>query len=323
MTISGFNPNTALPTAGLMSPLATGAPTMALGATLPGSPMLGAQAGITEKPGIASRLMSAMKAAVSELRGAGASDAQIREQMLAMQAQAPVTLAKQPVAARAGVKTPKGKSFTDGAGNVREVGTGKILKPTTRAAAGAAPAGAVPTGGMQLPSNATTVPGATVYSYDQNGNPVAAPTMQQLGMTPTMLQGLTGVADAAEQQGPQGPQLNATNQTNVGGLGTGFGLGSGVPVLGQPIVTTPAATAPGDTGVAPHEGTGGNQVVRNENTTDIASRNQGIAPYGYGGYDPTGGFATPFSPYGSSMTGAYAMGSAPSSGGFFSRLLGR
>jgi hypothetical protein len=61
--------------------------------------------------------------------------------------------------------------------------------------------------------------------------------------------------------------------------------------------------------------------VTNRNATDINNRNQGLGygyPGGYGGWgDPTGGIATPYSPYGSSMTGAYTLGNQ---GGLLSRL---
>jgi hypothetical protein len=310
MAISGFSPTAALPGLVPGAQLAGSNPLLAAqGGSFPGSAQLAAQAAVGEKPGIVTRFMSAMRAAVGELRGVRPSDEQIRSQVLAMQAQQPVTLAKKPV-------TTKAKTFTDKQGNVRQIGTGKIIKPTTRPAAAATPA-TQPVGGQALPTNATQLPGATMYSYDANGNPVSAPTMQQLGMNPTMLQGLTGMAGAVDPDGPQGPQVNATNQTNLG-LGSGLGMGSAVPVLGAPILTT----SPGDTApTTPHNGTGGTQSVTNRNATDINNRNQGFGmgyPGGYGGWgDPTGGVATPFSPYGSSMTGAYTLGNQ---GGLLSRL---
>lgn len=258
-----------------------------------------------EKPGIGTRFVNAMKAAIGELRGG--SPVSIPTQTLAMEsplASAPVTV-KRPAAAPK--RAVKAKTFTDKAGNLRQVGTGKILKPTAHTAPAVAPQPNVAQ--PQLPANAAQIPGATVYSYDQFGNPVA-PTMQSLGMTPTMLQGLEGMAGAVD---PDGPQVNATNQTNVGGLGAGLGLGLGagsaVPVLGAPIAVTPAVTSPGDQ-PAGGTGTGGNQTVTNRNETDVASRNQGIMPgYGTGwGGSPWNGIATPSAPYGSSMTGAFALG---------------
>ncbi len=294
MAISGLTPTTALP-------FATGNPyagSTALSAPLPGSPLLAANAGAVEKPGLGTRLMNAMRSAISELRGAPTSFG--AAQTLAMQSQALPT-ASQPVsvarpASSAKPKFPNAKTWIDKQGNVRELGTGKVLKAASGAAAAPSPAAA------QLPTNATQVPGATVYSYDQNGNPVA-PTMQQLGMTPTMLQGLTGMANGVD---PDGPQLNATNQTNLSGLASGLGMGSTVPMLGQPIVTT--APTPASAGAA----TGGNQSVTNENVSDIASRNQGLDyGWGSGGWGlPFGGVATPAAPYGASMTGAYALGNA-------------
>ena len=328
MSISGFNPTAALPTLATGGMLASSNPLVAApaGSGLVGSSsLLGAQAGVTEKPGILTRFSNAMRAAIGELRG-GTPAAPIQTQQLALSMpSAPVAVAKPAAAPKKGLK---GKTFTDPQGNLRQVGTGKVLKPATPTAAAAA----APTmsAGMaqpqleqqpQLPSNAAQVPGATVYSYDQNGNPVA-PTMQQLGMTPTMLQGLEGMTGTAN---PDGPQVNATNQTNVGtgtgpglGLGLGLGLGAAVPVLGQPIAVAPAApAAPAAVG-----GTGsGTQAVTNSNVTDVASRNEGIGGYGSGygsgfgsgygsgyGGSPWDGIATPAAPYGPSMTGAFVLG---------------
>lgn len=306
MSISGFTPTSALPGLVNGAALSGSNPLLAApGATglVGGSPLWGAQAGVIEKPGIGTRFVNAMKAAIGELRGGTPTG--YPSQSLAMEA----PLASAPVQVKKPTATPKravkAKTYTDKAGNLRQVGTGKILKPTTRSAPTVAPQPAVAQ--PQMPVNAAQIPGATVYSYDQFGNPVA-PTMQQLGMTPTMLQGLEGMAGAAD---PDGPQVNATNQTNVGGLGSGLGLGAGsaVPVLGAPIVTAPA-TSRGDQPAGPAgTGTGGNQSVTNRNETDVASRNQGLMP-GYGGWggSPWNGIATPSAPYGSSMTGAFALG---------------
>lgn len=309
MSISGFNPTSALP--GLVNGgmLAGSNPLLAAPGTsglVGGSPLLGAQAGVLEKPGIGTRFVNAMKAAIGELRGG--TPVGYPSQSLAMQsplASAPVTVDKPAATPKRAVKA---KTYTDKAGNLRQVGTAKILKPTTRPAANAVPQGPVQPQQLQpqqqLPANAAQIPGATVYSYDQFGNPTA-PTMQQLGMTPTMLQGLEGMTGA---QDPSGPQVNATNQTNLSGLGTGLGLGAGsaVPVLGAPIVTTPAVTSRGDQ-PAGGTGTGANQAVTNRNETDIANRNQGVMPgYGTGwGGSPWNGIATPAAPYGSSMTGSF------------------
>jgi hypothetical protein len=300
MSISGLTPTSALPGLATGGMLAGSNPLLAApgNSLIGGSPLLGAQAGVIEKPGIGTRFVNAMKAAIGELRGG--SPVGYPTQSLAMQAplaSAPVTVKKPAAAPKRAVKA---KTYTDKAGNLRQIGTGKILKPTTRPAANAVPQGpAQPQ--QQLPANAAQIPGATVYSYDQFGNPVA-PTMQQLGMTPTMLQGLEGMVGG---QDPDGPQVNATNQTNLGGLGTGLGMGSAVPVLGAPILTTPAVTSPGDTPAG--TGTGGSQTVTNRNDTDIANRNQGVMPgYGTGwGGTPWNGIATPSAPYGSSMTGSF------------------
>jgi len=172
-----------------------------------------------------------------------------------------------------------------------------------------------------LPANATQLPNATVYSYDAAGNPAVAglaglsPQMQQqFGITPQMVSGMTQGVDPSTS----GAQLNATNQTNVGGLGVGgMGMGTAVPVLGQPILNVPDPTLEQDDAATkpPHEAaSGSSQVVRNSNSTE--REQQGI-----GGWDSWGGMATPYSPYGSSMTGAY-VGQQTGVRGFFSRLLG-
>ncbi len=276
MTISALNSTATLPTAALGSTM------------LPGTALAGPAAQV-EKPGLLSRIGSALKAAVAALRGDTSSDAALGAQALAMQAplaaaatpvaSAPVTV-KKPKAVSAGsgaskatAKHPKAKTWIDKAGNVRQVGTGKILKAAsgskaTAAAAKPAATAATPTA-TQLPSNATQTSGATVYSYDQNGNPVS---MSQLGITPTMLQGMTGLADAAEQTST--PQVNATNQNNIGLGSTGL-LGSATPVLGQPILVTDTSAD------ASTDSDAGTQSVTNENVTDIASRNQGVT---YGGW---------------------------------------
>jgi len=295
MSISGFNPTSALPTLASSGMLAGSNPLLAAPGTssVGGSSLLGAQLGVQEKPGILTRFSNAMKAAIGELRGGTPASAYPTTQ-LALSAPAPVAVTAPKVAPKKGVK---GKTFTDKQGNLRQVGTGKVLKAAVPKAA-MAPTNSLPAQQQpQLPANAAQIPGATVYSYDQNGNPVA-PTMQQLGMTPTMLQGLEGMTGAVD---PSGPQVNATNQTNVG---TGSGLGSAVPVLGQPIVTAQPAAATGGTG-------SGTQSVANNNVTDVSSRNQGVSPYGYGagyGGSPWDGIATPAAPYGSSMTGSFVLG---------------
>ena len=294
------------------------------------------------QPGIVARLASAMKAAVAELRGRGASEEQVQRQVLAMQAQvgagAPLAGAVAPVRRKVVVNP-------NSAAGKAELARRKAEDAQLAASAGAA--GAV---SAQLPANAMQLPGATVYSYDGNGNPAAAglqglpgQLQQQLGMTPTM--GNASAFGQYEQLAAQaersGPQVNATNQTNVSPNGTPLGLGVGIgaqvpgaPILtGSPLGTSPAVaavtapTSPGDAGAAV-PGVGGSQSVQNRNVSDTASNNQGVAGWGgYGGYgDPTGGIATPYAPYGSSMTGAYAgaMGPEQQGGvrGFFSRLLG-
>jgi hypothetical protein len=284
MAISGITPITALPNA----------------AQLSGSPLLGASPVGQDKPGIFSRIGSALKAAASALRGDVQPDAALGVQSLGMQA----------VASPAPVATSQPTVLTrvDKHGNVREKQSGTILKRANgeipagaeqlAVAAGLVPADALAQ--SQLASNATQVPGATVYSYDQNGNPV---TMSQLGVTPTMLQGLTGMASGADRSAT--PQVNATNQNSIGLGGNGL-LGTATPVLGQPILVADESAGAAATGSQP-----ANQTVHNENATDIASQNQGI-DYGYGLGGLGSGLATPYSPYGASMTGAYALGSTAS-----------
>lgn len=306
MTISGLTPTTALPTLATGASLAGSNPLLAApGTSLAASsnPLLGAPLGVAEKPGIATRFMNAMKAAVGELRGVPQQPQQPAIS-LPMVSPAPVDSPKPATAPKRAVKA---KTFTDKQGNVRQVGTGTIVKPAAGATAAPAAAPTTVAPQQQLPANAVQIPGATVYGFDQNGNPVA-PTMQSLGMTPTMLQGLEGMAGAVD---PDGPQVNATNQTNLSGLGTGgFGVGSAVPVLGAPIATTPAVTSPGDTPAGTGTGTGGNQTVHNRNENDQLNRNQGIGYGGWGGIGgtPWNGIATPSAPYGASMTGAYLLG---------------
>jgi hypothetical protein len=298
MAISGFSPMSPLPAmqAGGVTTLPTVNPLS--GQPLPNGGMLAAQGAVTEKPGIGSRIVSAMRAAVGELRGTP-SAGQLQQQVLAMQAQQPVAVTRPAAATTKKPRTAK---------KVVHAKTWKTLAPKPAAAA---PVATQPT--SMLPANATQLQGATVYSYDQNGNPVMAPTMAQLGVNPQMLAGITGAAEAVD---PSGPQVNATNQTNISGNGTG--VGSAVPVLGAPIISAAPATASGDTPAG--AATGGTQAVTNRNDTDVSSRNQGLGYGGFGGYDPAGGLATPYSPYGSSMTGAYTLGTEKR--GFFSRLLG-
>lgn len=334
MAISGFIPTTALPatTPGATSlagstPLAGAAP-----GSLYGGSMLPAAEGAVERPGIRHRLASAMRAAIGELRG-GSSRMAVHgnRQTLPLHAQGAVGAHGRPDAASDRPRTAR---------RVKSARSWKTLANPPRGAAAAvagasAAAGAAGAAGLasqqqpSLPANATQLPGATVYSYDGNGAPVA-PTMQQLGVNPAMIHGLAGLADGVA---PSGPQLNATNQTNLSGLGAGIGAGFGLvgpagigaPVLGQPInLAAPAAAA--DPRLAPvaSPASGATQAVTNRNTTDVDSQQQGLGGYGYGGigspWDPSGGIATPYSPYGASMTGASMLGGERR--GFLSRLFG-
>jgi hypothetical protein len=143
-----------------------------------------------------------------------------------------------------------------------------------------------------------------VYSFDEQGRPTMAGlqgldpvTLQQLGMHAGVLPGIDGLAAASE---PTGPQMNATNQTSLA-LGNA-GVGSATPVLGAPIVLPSAQAA---TAAA-----AGEQRVTNENVTDRDM--QSVSPLGWGYGDLSGGLATPYSPYGPSMTGAYTQGTGQS-----------
>ena len=274
----------------------------------------------TEQPGIGARLIGAVKAAFHELRGDGGTSNAMAAQQLAMQAAlAPRAASIAPAPAPVPVRTAK---------KVVHAKTWKTLASTPRPTAAVQP-GAAGMAGRTLPVNATALPGGVVYSYDGNGNPVATgglagldPAMQQrLGLTPAMMQGIEGMTQDVD---PAGPQLNQTNQLNLSGLGTGGVLGSAVPVLGQPILNPPTVVPAATTTTAPTEpGSAAledGQVVHNANTNDSDTRGMGYgAGYGWGG------IATPYSPYGASMTGAM-LGTSPGGsgvGGFFSRLFGR
>jgi len=131
-------------------------------------------------------------------------------QGMASQATMPPSVAK-PAAAKPAVaagKTPKGKSFTDGAGNLRQVGTGKIL----RAAAGAS--AAMPTTGAMNPSSlamtaaagqgslaspSSYLPGMASALPFQGGSPFTAGSaaLSQLGSGyPQAMSGATAAAGA-------------------------------------------------------------------------------------------------------------------------------
>lgn len=294
-SISGLSPINAM-TTGSQQVMPISSPTR-----LEGMPLSAASIGAAEKPGILTRIRNAMVSAISELRGVSSLTNQA-PQSLAMQAgslpqsTAPVAVSKprNSVAAR----FPNAKTWKDRQGNVREVGTGRIVKAAARSTSSATVNSGV---AGQLPSNATQLQGATMYSFDQNGNPVA-PTMQQLGMTPTMLQGLEGLSGGVD---PAGSQMNATNQNNLGlGLGSTPTLGSSVPILGQPISSSLAQPSSG----SGSSSSGGTQSVRNENVSDSSSNNQGFGlGWGDSGWGlPFGGVATPSAPYGASMLGTAA-----------------
>ena len=141
MSISGFNPTSALPTLASSGMLAGSNPLLAAPGTnsVGGSSLLGAQLGVQEKPGILTRFSNAMKAAIGELRGGTPASAYPTTQ-LALSAPAPVAVSAPKVAPKKGVK---GKTFTDKQGNLRQVGTGKVLKAAVPKAA-MAPTNAVP-----------------------------------------------------------------------------------------------------------------------------------------------------------------------------------
>ncbi len=125
------------------------------------------------------------------------------QQPVGAPAAAPVAMPATRPAAKAPVRT-KAKTFTDTAGNVRQVGTGKIVKPTTRPAAGvrtgaagiSAPVGALPTAGLgQLTSPASYLPGMAGALPFAGGSPFAAGASTGLSALPQALpQAMAGVA---------------------------------------------------------------------------------------------------------------------------------
>jgi hypothetical protein len=106
--------------------------------------------------------------------------------------------ARRPAAAKAPVRT-KAKTFTDKAGNVRQVGTGKIIKATTRVAApsvatpgvGVVPTGTpapvgygAPTAGLgQLTSPASYLQGMSGALPFAGGSPFTAGAQATAGLT--------------------------------------------------------------------------------------------------------------------------------------------
>lgn len=362
MTVSAMTPSVATP--GLVPTAATAAQAQpigglgAAGATAGiGSAVVGAQ---QAQPGIGSRLVLAMKAAISELRGKGATDAQINQQLLAMQAQSQATPAAAATAMPAGVAKAKAKAKPKAAAKpktaaqkqaaaakAKQAAAAKAALPVAGAAAAGAAVGAVAgSAAGQLPANATQLPNGTVYSYaDANNAGLAglqglSPQQQlQLGIMPT---GMGSTLGALGQRAEGGvPQANVTNQSSTGATGVLGTLGVGIaPTIGAPILgntnlsapaagtTPPAAPVTGQPPMA--NTTGGNQNVVNRNRSDSGAFNQGtdygMGWGGVGGYPYTGGIATPYSPYGASMTGASMVnGQLPqqSSGGilgWFGRL---
>lgn len=361
MTVSAMSPSVAMP--GLVPTAATslqGQPLAGVSSAMTGgvgSAVVGAQ---QAQPGIGSRLVSAMKAAITELRGKGASDAQINQQLLAMQAQsqaaatpaaaatatpAAVTAAKAQVkpkkpakpktAAEKKVAAAKAKK-AQAAKQAAAAKAAKAVTPLAGAAAAGAAVGAV--AGQQLPANATQLPNGTVYSYADSANPGLAglqgltPQQQlQMGIMPT---GMGNALGAYGQRAEGVPQANVTNQSSTGATGvlgmlgtTGLAPTIGAPIMGNTNLSAPAAGTPAAAPTA--NTTGGTQNVTNRNRSDSSGLNQG-ADYGMGwggtGYPYTGGIATPYSPYGASMTGASMVnGQVPqqSSGGilgWFGRL---
>lgn len=327
MAVTGFTPTAAFP--GLLpagTSLANSNPL--LGSSSPhllGAPA-GAQVGAASlgspSSSLPTRLVSAMKAAIAELRGSGASDEEVRRQILAMHASAGTArgAAAEPSKPRTARKVKSAKTWkTLAAPSAAPAPQRQVTQPTP-----VQPGLTAPT---QLGMAAAQLPGGTVYTMDPQANPALAglaglppQLQQQLGMNPTMgYAGMAGIDGLAAQADQAGPQLNATNQTTLAGSN---GIGSAVPVLGAPIVTANAAAA----APAPASGSAGaSQTVTNRNANDRDSRQRGFgSPWGSGFGDPTGGLATPATPYGASMNGAYTLGMSPPGQrrGFFSRLFG-
>lgn len=117
---------------------------------------------------------------------------------------------RRPAATKTAVRS-KAKTFTDKAGNVRQVGTGKILKPTTRVATagvGTVPAGTpapvgfgapagygAPAAGIgQLTSPASYLPGMAGTLPFSGGSPFAAPAAGMSSLPSGLPQAVAGAA---------------------------------------------------------------------------------------------------------------------------------
>lgn len=324
MTVNAMNQSAMLPQADRVllansNPLLGAAPGQA-GA---GMPMAMAMP-MAEKPSLGARLVNAVKAAISELRGVQPNAAQLGAQQLGLgapmaslagapAAAAPVTVKKRGVSAKN--MTPEARRAVMDRVKQEKAEAAKAGAAAPTAVAGAAMPTAA-TGAVAstaLPAHATQLPGATVYSYDGNGNPAVAglqglsPQMQsQLGMDPTMLGAVNGLVNSVDPSPV--PQVNATNQNNIGH--TGLMGASSTPVLGAPIAQP---VAEGDAAAGAGRS---NQSVTNANSNERSALNQDpYGSYGSQGY----GMSSPYSQYGTSMTGSYPQGGIS---GFFNRLFG-
>ncbi|MBC7459998.1 MAG: hypothetical protein H7287_01415 [Thermoleophilia bacterium] len=338
-----------------------------------GAATLGVANVTAAKPSIGQRLVNAMKAAIGELRGAPAAaplqtlpagqaivtspqpSAPVSPTVLGavsgampagtqtLAATARGTGTAQPLANRTKLKasslTAKQKAAVKvrvAAAERKEQAAAKAAAKVAVASAGTAAIGAVPATGAAagaLPANATQLPNATVYSYDQRGNPAVAglaglpqATQQQLGILGQFGNQVDGLA------GQTVPQTNQTNQTSIptgaGVGGLGLGMGTSVPTLGQAIYNPPvtpetiaaqkvAADKAAAAKAAGTATTGSTQAVHNQNSNDQSALNQNP---GYGSGFGFGGSGAQL-PYGSSMNG-YVPGQQGGIGGFFSRLFG-
>lgn len=308
-----------------------GAPTGATAGLMSGMPAGSTQVGAAAvgAPPLTARIAAAVKAAVGELRGAPTSALQLPMSPVSPElapSAAPVAAkAKPAVKAKVGTaahaKKPAKPVAHKAAAHPAPEGSAAAAAPGVGGApvqglpagtAAAVGAQGVPTGLAQLPPNATQLPGATVYSYDGNGNPAIAglqglppQTQQQLGMLP----GLGSMADQWGARAEQSvPQINATNQTSLPG-------GASPVALAGPLAP---GTSTGDTqriGTS----TGAQQRVVNTNSNDQYRRDEGM---GYGAGLSAGvlpyGMGSSYQSWGPSMSGVQ-----PGTSGGFSGFLGR
>lgn len=323
MTVSAMSPSSMIP-AGYI-PTASVMPNAQQQLGTYGSlPMLGgvgAASSGAQIAGYPSDLTSLLAAASLNPTGTSALGMQAQPAVAAVQTPKAVAKAKKKV-------KPKAKKVKTKAKSVTKSKVKPKAKPKPKVDTQATPTSA------NLPANATQLPNGTVYSFADASNPALAGLS---GLTPQQQLAL-GIMPSSMSQGM--PQANITNQSNIDSRNPsgmlGLGLTAGVPTLGAPIASntnlSQAATAQGSSPTTSTT-TGGEQKVTNRNNSDNGSTIANpYSGFGFGGmpnmgmpmpYDYTGGLATPFAPYGASMTGAGIIAPAPSGGvtGWLSRLV--